>query len=127
MQLIPQKDIMSTDKEFEKLWLKHEGAVSSILAEWPHGLTSIYKRQRKLKLKEKYPEVIEKRQKNKVQREESNTRGPKRERLKGREIGDWLCVEEWTGINSHKWKCKKCGRIRYTSKSCIKNTKDCKC
>lgn len=114
-----------SNEEFEKLWIKYEGDIQSILTEWPYNASSVYYRQNKLKLKEKYPEIAEKTKKKRKQKNPSNSRGPKRHIFKGQQIDSWICIEPWTAINSHKWECSKCGRIRQTSKYCLKKHPRC--
>lgn len=105
------------EKEFEKLWIEHNGNINVISNHTEYGKVRCYYYQKILRLKERYPEIAQKKMRKK---KETGSRGPKKESLKDKILNGWKCVEENVDKSrTHKWECVGCGFVRLTGKSAI--------
>ena len=116
------------EKEFETLWIQHNGDIGAIASKTSYGKNRCYYYQKILKLKDKYPNITEEKYRviKERNKKSSRGRGPQKASLKDKVINDWKCIDEWVSKHSHKWECVKCGNIRYTSKAAIKKFQTCK-
>lgn len=115
-------------EDFERLWLQFDGDIETVASKTSYGKNRCYYYQKILRLKDKYPEIAEKKYQTTKERRINATqsRGPKKAIMKDKIINGWKCTEEWVSSSTHKWECIACQHIRYTSKGGISKYPNCK-